>query len=153
MQSQPPFQKAKKLKTLASLATEVNIGNMVMQIAEPQKEGRPKELAPSDFQIKTHDMGPPMHDTMLNVWKYSNVKIEDRLEELMQTKVTLKALNKEFTDYIKATLGHLTIVPVDSATPSTFDPTTKENKNFLVKLQQESHFGQMGRAWIEDMKT
>ena len=103
--------------------------------------------------MNTHNMGPPMHDTMVNVWKYTYVRIRDRLKELKLAKSTLKASNKEFTYYIRVILKPLSIILVGSATPSTFDPTTKENKNLLVKLQQERNFGQMGHAWVEDMKV
>jgi len=65
----------------------------------------------------------------------------------MTAKATLKASNKELIDYIRAILGPLAIVWAGSATLSTFDPNAKENKNFLVKLQQERHFGQIGHAW------
>ena len=63
---------------------------------------------------------------MVNIWKSTNVKIEDKLEELRTEKEVLKASNKELMDFIKATLG--------SISTRTFNPSVEENKNLFLKL-------------------
>lgn len=68
-----------------------------------------------------------MHESMVNMWKSTNTKIEDRLEELRFEKEVLKASNKELIDYFIAELG--------STPSSTFDPSVEENKNLFLKLQ------------------
>lgn len=118
---------------------------MLMEIAEPQKEGKFHELTANDFQIKTVDIGILVHDSMINIWKSTNEKIEDRLEKLRVEKQVLKAANKELIDYIRVALG--------STSTSTFDPSAEENKNLLLKLQQERQIYQIGRAWIDQMKA
>lgn len=90
---------------------------------------------------------------MVNIWKSTNVRFKDRLEELKSAKETLKASNKELIDYIRAMLGRLGIVPVDSVSTSTFDLEAEENKKFLLKLHQARHFRKIGWAWIEDLKA
>ncbi len=90
-------------------------------------EGKFHELTLYNFQIRTVDIGIPMHDFMVNIWKSTNEKIKDRLEELRVEKEVLKASNKEFMEYIKATLG--------STSTRMFDPSVEENKNLLLKLQ------------------
>ena len=64
---------------------------------------------------------------MVNIWKSTNEKIEDRLEKLRTKKEVPKTSTKELMDYIKTTLG--------STSTSTFDPNAKDNKNLLLKLQ------------------
>ena len=116
------------------MATDPSTGHMLMEISKPQKEG--KFHATNDFQIKMVDFGILVHDSMVNIWKSTNKKIEDMLEELRAEKEMLKASNKELMDYIRSTLG--------STSTSAFDPNAKENKNLLMKLQQERQFGQIG---------
>ena len=36
---------------------------------------------------------------------------------------------------------------------SQFDPIEKENKNFLLKIQQVRQFKQEGQAWVDQMKA
>ena len=55
---------------------------MLIEIAKPQKEGRFHELSKDDFQIRTLDLGILVHESMVNMWKSTNEKIEDKLEEL-----------------------------------------------------------------------
>ena len=86
-----------------------------------------------------------MHDFMVNIWKSTNTKIEDKLEELRSKKEVLKVSNRELMDFIRAALG--------STPSSTFEPSVEENKNLLLKLQQERQFGQIGCAWIDQMKA
>ena len=82
-----------------------------------------------------------MYDTMVNVWKYTNVRIEDRIKELKLAKAALNSYKQELTIYIREILRPLAIIPLGSATLSTFDPTTDERNNLLVKLQKERNFG------------
>lgn len=63
---------------------------------------------------------------MENIWKSTNEKIEDRLEELRVEKETLKAFNRGLVEYIKSALG--------STSLGQFDPNVEEKKNFLLKL-------------------
>jgi hypothetical protein len=56
------------------------------------------ELAPNDLNIRMIDMGIPGHDSMVNIWKLTNIKIEDRLEELRSKKEVLKASNRKLMD-------------------------------------------------------
>ena len=74
-----------------------------------------------------------------------NEKIEDKLEELSAKKEILKASNRELVDYIKSIHW--------STSSSQFNPNAKENKNLLLKLQQEIQFRQLGRAWIDQIKA
>lgn len=76
MHQQPPSQKSKKLRSLAALATNFNTRNMVMEIVEMQ-EGKNQDLVLGDFKFKTHGIGPPSYETMVNMWKYTNVRIKD----------------------------------------------------------------------------
>ena len=71
------------------------------------------------------DFGIPVHDSMVNMWKSTNEKIEDKLEELRVEKEILKASNRGLVEYIKSTLG---------SSSSQFDPNAEENKNLLLKL-------------------
>lgn len=105
-----------------------------MEMDKPKKEDNIQDLSPSDFQMKTIERGPRMHNTIVNVWKSTIIRINDRLEELKIEKATLKTLNKELTNYIRVTLGPLSIVPVDSASIRKFDPKAWEDKNLLVNL-------------------
>lgn len=70
----------------------------------------------------------------------------------MLAKATMKSSNKELTNYIRAMLKSLAVILAGSGTLSIFNPTTEEMKNLLVKIQQERHFGNIGRAWIVDLK-
>ena len=54
---------------------------------------------------------------MVNIWKSTNVKIEDKLEELRLEKEVLTNLNKELMDFIRATFG--------STSTITFDPSVE----------------------------
>lgn len=45
---------------------------------------------------------------MINMWKSTNEKIEDKLEDLRVEKEILKASNIELVDYIKFALGSTT---------------------------------------------
>ena len=96
-------------------------------------------------KIRTMDLGIPVHDSMVNMWKSSNEKIEDKLKEVRPKKEILKASNKELMDYIRSTLG--------STSSSQFDLNAEENKYQLLMLQQERRFGQVGRAWVDQMKA
>ena len=118
--SQPQSRKTKKQKTIVTLTTDSSTGHMMMEIAEPQKECKFHELTVDDFQIRTIDHGILVHDSMVNIWKSTNEKIEDRLEKLRAEKEVLKALNKELMSYIRAALG--------STSTSTFDRSAEENK-------------------------
>lgn len=91
------------------------------------------------------DLGVPIHDSMVNIWKSTNECIEDRLEELRVEKEILKSTNNELVEYIKSALG--------STSASQFDPSAEENKNLLLKLQQERWYGKIRRAWIKAMKV
>lgn len=91
------------------------------------------------------DLGVLVHDSMVNIWKTTNEWIEDRLEVLQVDKEALKSSNKELVEYIKYSLG--------STSSSQFDPNAEENKNLLLKLQQERQFRKIGRTWIEAMKV
>lgn len=62
------------------------------------------------------------------------MKIDDILEELMQTRAILNFSNKELTNYIREILKPLAIFPKDGATPNTFYPSIGGNKNLLIKL-------------------
>lgn len=95
----------KKQKTIATMTTNSSTSHMLVEIVEPHKEGKFHELAPTDFHIRTIDMGVLVHDSMVNIWKSINVRIEEKLEELRTEKEALKASNKELMNYIKATLG------------------------------------------------
>lgn len=143
--SQPQSQKMKKQKAIATLATDPSISHMLMQITEPQKEGEFDELTANDFQIRTIDIGVLEHDFILNIWKSTNERIEGKLEELRAEKEVRKASNKELMNCIRTALG--------STSTSTFNSNAEENKNFLLKLQQERKFDQIGRSWINQMKA
>lgn len=106
-----------------------------MKIVEPLREGKIQDMVPTYFHMKIIDIGQLMHNTMVNIWRTTNTKINDTLEEFKLVKETLKTSNKELTNYFRAMLEPLAIVPVELAPKSTFDPTTKENKNLLVKLK------------------
>lgn len=133
---QLPSKKTKKQKSIAALATDPSIGHMLMEIVEPQKEGKFHELTINEFQIRMVDIGIHIHDSMENIWKSTNEKIKDRLEELRVEIEVLKASNKELMDYIRSTLGSTSI--------GTFDPNVAVNKKFLLKLQQERQFEKIG---------
>ena len=75
------------------------------------------------------DLGIPIHNSMVKIWKYTNEKIEDKLEDLRAEKEVMKALNREFMEYIRS------IFRITSSIQ--FDPNLEENKNLLPKLQQE----------------
>ena len=106
---------------------------MLVEIAEPQNLGKLHELSKEDFWIRTIDLGNPVHDSIVKMWKSTNEKIKDKLEELRVEKEILKASNRELVDYIKSALG--------STSSSQFDPNVEENKNLLLNLQQERQFG------------
>lgn len=71
------------------------------------------------------DLGIPVHDSMVNIWKSTNEKIEDKLEEIRAEKEVLKASNREFMECIRSTLK--------STSSRQFDPNVEENKNLLLK--------------------
>ena len=54
------------------------------------------------------DLGIPIHDSMVNMWKSTNDKIEYKLEELREKKEILKASNRELVEYIRSTLKRTT---------------------------------------------
>jgi hypothetical protein len=70
---------------------------------------------------------------MVNIWKTTNEKIEDRLKELKAEKEILKSSKKELIEYIRSTLGN--------TSSSRFEPNVEENKNFLLKLEKERKYG------------
>lgn len=120
-------------------------GHMLVEIVELQKEGRFHELSKEDFQLKTLDLSILAHGSMVNMWKSTNEKIEGKLEELRAEKEILKASNKELVEYIRSVLENTSL--------SQFDPNVEENKNLLLKLQQERQFMQVGRAWVDQIKA
>lgn len=126
--SQPPSKKMKKKKSIATLATDPSTSHMLVEITEPQKEGKFHELSSYEFQIRIVDLGIHVHDSMVNMWKSTNEKIEDRLEDLRAEKEFLKASNKDLMEYINFLLG--------STSTSQFDLIAEENKNLLLKLQK-----------------
>lgn len=143
--SQPTSKKMKKQKTMAALAIDPTFGHLLLEITQPQKEGNIDELAPSDFHIRIVDMGILVHDSMVSIQRSTNARIEDKLEELRKEKEALKASNKELMNCMKVVLG--------STSSSSFDPSAEDNKNFLLKLQQERYYGQIGHAQIEEIKS
>ena len=78
------------------------------------------------------DLGVPVHDSMVNMWKSTNKKIENKLEELRVEKDVLKASNKELMEYIRSTLK--------STSSSQFDRNVEDKKNLLLNMQQERQF-------------
>ena len=105
---------------------------MLVEIVEPQKGGF-HEILKDDLQIKPLDLGILVHDSMVNMWKSNNEKIEEKFKELRVEKEILKSSNRELVEYIKSALG--------STSSSQFDPNVEEKKTLLLKLQQESQFG------------
>ena len=73
------------------------------------------------------DLGIPIHESMVNIWKSTNKKIEDKLEELRGEKEVLKASNRELMEYIRFSLW--------STSTNQFNVNVEENKNLLLKLQ------------------
>lgn len=71
---------------MVALSTDSIIGHLLMEIAKPQKEGKFHELSASDLQIRMAYMGVLVHDSIVNIWKTTNEKIKDRLEELKAKK-------------------------------------------------------------------
>ncbi len=78
------------------------------------------------------DLDILVHNSMLNMWKSNNEKIEDKLEELRVEKEIMKSSNRKFVGSIRFALG--------STYSSQFDMNAKENKKILLKLQQERQF-------------
>lgn len=68
--------------SIAALTIDPSTGHVLMETEEPQKEGKFHELTINEFQIRKVDIGIHVHDSMVNIWKYNNEKIEGRLEEL-----------------------------------------------------------------------
>ena len=102
---------------------------MLEEIVEPQKEGKFHELNTTNFLIEIVEIGILVHDSMINIQKSTNEKIEDRLEELRVEKEVLKASNKEWMQYMKVALG--------STFTRTFYPSVEEKKNLFLKMQKE----------------
>lgn len=75
---------------------------MLVEIVKPQKEGRFHEPSKDYFQNETLDLGILVHEFMVNMWKSTNEKIEEKLEELREKKEILKASNRELVEYIKS---------------------------------------------------
>ena len=100
---------------------------MLVEIAKPQKEGKFYELSNDEFQIRIVDLSILVHDSMVNIWKSTNEKIEDKMEEIRAEKEILKASNRELVEYIRSTLR---------STPSSkFFPNAEDRKNLLLMLQ------------------
>ena len=115
--SSQPSRKKKKKKIIIALAKDSIVGHMLVEIAEPQNLGKLHELSKEDFWIRTIDLGNPVHDSIVKMWKSTNEKIKDKLEELRVEKEILKASNKELVDYINYVLRR--------TSSSQFDPNTR----------------------------
>ena len=61
----------KKQKSIVALTTDPSTGQMLMEIVEPQKEEKFLELIANEFQIRMDDINILMHDSMVNIWKYT----------------------------------------------------------------------------------
>ena len=72
------------------------------------------------------DLGILVHDSMVNMWKSTSEKIENKLEELRVDKDIFKASNRELVENIKSILR--------STYSNQFDPNIEENKNLLLNL-------------------
>lgn len=86
------------------LATDSITCHMLVEISKPQKEGRFHEIFKDDFLIRMVDLGIPIHNSMVNMWKFTNEKIIYKLEELREEKEVLKASNTELMEYIRYAL-------------------------------------------------
>ena len=67
---------------------------MLIEITEPQKDERFHELSKDDFQIRTLDFVSPIHDSMVIIWKSTNEKIEDKLEELKSRERSIESFKQ-----------------------------------------------------------
>jgi hypothetical protein len=150
LQSGSIVTKIKKAKTLSILGKDPNTGHLTVEVAKPVKEGRIEDLSSNDFELQSIDLGEMRHDTKVDLWKSTTIVIEEELEELKMAKVSLKAEVKELNTFIRQMVSSISGAPV---AVSSFDPSNAESQALLSKLQEDKCFGQIGKGWVDKIRS
>ena len=91
------------------------------------------------------------------MWKSTNEVIEGQMKSLKSSKVKMKVEIKELNKFIRQLVTPLATISRILATISrisvTINSTTAEVQALISQLREDRHFGQIGKDWIEKLKS
>lgn len=149
IQSSSAIARAKKQKPLSILGHDRATGHLNMEVANPNKEGRMEDMMIDDFTLHSIDLGEARHDTKVGLWKSTNEVIEEQLKSLKSSKVRMKSEIKKLNKFIRQLLSPLAAI---SGMTVTRNPNSTEVQTVISQLQEDRHFGQIGKEWIEKIR-
>ena len=91
-----------------------------MEIANPIREARVKDLTTTNFEIQSINLEEAQHDTKVGLWKATTKFIEEELEELKLSKVKLNVEIHVLNSFIWQLVTPLASI---AGVPSTIVPT------------------------------
>ena len=113
-----------------------------MEIAKPNKGVRIEDMIANDFTLHSVDLGEAKHDTKVSLWKSTNEVIVGQLESLKFSRTKMKAEIEELKKFVRQLVTQLEPISEVSITKN---PTPTKVQALISQLQEDRHFGQIGK--------